>query len=391
MKICFVCNEYPPAPQGGIGSFVQGLGQRLAAAGQTVFVIGYLAGARTAEWSSDDGVRVLRLPEEPRSWLRLNWGPWDLDYADFAQRQSLTRQVSDAVKEHGIDLVESYDWNGPLWSPPHRPLIVRLHGANTAHAYYEGQRPSRMLRSLEKRNVAMADRLVAVSQHIGKTTLAALGLSGKEFEVIPNGVDTELFCPQGVERNRSEVLYVGSIARRKGVMDLLAAAPEVLRDVPDARFRFVGNLPEGAMGSGPLAEQLRALPANYRQRIEFPGRVPQVELPKYYSSATVVVIPSRAEAFGLTCAEAMACGAAVVMTSLASGPELVEHEKSGLLANPGNPHELASAIVRLLTQSGLRERLGAAARQRARTHFDLTNTAMRNLDFYQTVKQGYGV
>ena len=389
MKICYICNEYPPAPHGGIGSFVHGLGRRLAASGQAIFVIGYHPGIKTAEWSSEDGVRVLRLPEMPPSWLRLNWGRWNVDYADLTRRRALARAVADTVRAQRIDLVESYDWSGPLWFAPHHPLIVRLHGANTAHACYEGHQPSRMLRGLEKRNVAMADRLIAVSRHIGQATLAALGLAGREFEVIPNGVDTELFRPQAVDRNPLEVLYVGSVTRRKGVKDLLAAAPEILRQVPDARFRFVGNVPEGAPENGFLADQLDAMTPDYRERFEFTGRVPQSELPRYYSSAAVVVIPSRAEAFGLTCAEAMACGAAVVMTSLASGPELVEHEKSGLLANPKDSRDLSSAIIRLLTQPRLRKSLGAAARQRARTHFDLVQTAKRNLDFYQAATQIY--
>lgn len=388
MKICYVCNEYPPAPHGGIGSFVHGLGRRLAAIGQTIIVIGYHPGIKTAEWSSEDGVRVLRLPEMAPSWLRLSWGRWNVDYADLARRRALSRAVADAVRTHRIDLVESYDWSGPLWFAPHHPLVVRLHGANTAYACYEGHRPSRMLRGLEKRNVAMADRLIAVSRHIGQTTLAALELAGREFEVIPNGVDTELFCPQAVDRNPLEVLYVGSVTRRKGVKDLLAAAPEVLRQVPDARFRFVGNVPGGALESGFLADQLGAMPPDYRKRFEFTGRVPQSELPQYYSRAAVVVMPSRAEAFGLTCAEAMACGAAVVMTSLASGPELVEHGRTGLLANPASPAELTEAITLLLKNERLRQELGSAARKGALGSFDLASHARRNLDFYQQVLHG---
>jgi glycosyltransferase involved in cell wall biosynthesis len=102
----------------------------------------------------------------------------------------------------------------------------------------------------------------------------------------------------------------------------------------------------------------------------------------------VFVFPSRVEAFGLTCAEAMACGCPVVATRLASGPELVEDGISGLLADPANPFDLAEKINILLSNTELAQKLGNNARQRVLENFDLRDLGPRNLAFYQSVLHG---
>lgn len=383
MRICFVCNEYPPAPHGGIGTFVRTLARRLADLGHAVAVVGWDRHGRASNWSQEQGISVLRLcpPSVYRKALRL--GRYQLGAGLLGERISLSARVAAAARQFRADLIETYDWSGPLWRAPGRPLIVRLHGAHTAYAFYEGRRGSRLLRYFERRNVAMADALVAVSRHIGEVTLRALGLGERKFRVIYNGVDTALFSPPGVRPHSCEVLYAGSLSRRKGVFDLLEAAPLVKKRVPGARFSFAGALPPGGREA-----LLRLVPDGVRDAISLLGLVPHDSLPALYGRAAVAVFPSRAEAFGLTCVEAMACGTPVVMTRLASGPELVVHGESGLLADPRNPQELAAAIVRLLQDAELRHRLGEAARRRAVEMFDSARIASENLRFYEEVLDG---
>lgn len=388
MRICFVCNEYPPAPHGGIGIFVRNLARQLTRLGVRIAVVGFDSGLKNTGWSREGEVRILRLPR-PRSarWNR-RFGRYQIGPGILTERIMLSKAAAAAAREFRADIVESYDWSGPLWRAPLRPLVVRLHGAHTAYQWYEGRRESRLLRLIERRNVLMADALAAVSAHIGAATLQALGLGRLTFRVLYNGVDTELFGPVPVEPDCREVLYVGSVTRRKGVPDLLAAVPLVLKEVPDAGFTIAGPVRPASGGTDPVETLLAPLPRNLRDRVRFIGPVAHTDLPAHYCRAAVAVFPSRAEAFGLTCAEAMACGAAVVMTSLGSGPELVEDENSGLLADPRNPQELAAAIVRLLREPELRKHLGEAARRCALEKFNIRSLANRNLNFYQEVLLG---
>lgn len=385
MRILYVCNEYPPAPHGGIGTFVRTLAQQLVALGHTVTVVGLDHVVRSPIKQTDDGVTVWRFPYR-YTWMKApKIGRYSLSPAFILQRMHLSHRVARIARDCKADLVESYDWSGPLWTKPQVPLVVRFHGANTAHQVYEGLKPSTLLRFLERRNVAMADALVSVSRHIGEITLRALALPHRPFRVIYNGVDTEMFRPQAPSNERAEVLYVGTVSRRKGAVELLRCFPIVAQKVPNVQLTFVGRLPAKGDDKRLLDETLASLPEGARQAVKFVGLVPHADLPARYSRAGAAVFPSHAEAFGLTIVEAMACGAAVVVTSKASGPEIVEDGVSGLLADPSDLRQMAGAITRVLQEQQVRETLRRNARARAVECFDVRKLAQQNVEFYQEV------
>jgi glycosyltransferase involved in cell wall biosynthesis len=150
------------------------------------------------------------------------------------------------------------------------------------------------------------------------------------------------------------VLYVGKRSPGKGIPDLLAAAPEVVRQVPGTVFVLVGD---GASGSE--APWLRCL-----------GPRSNPEVLELYGAADVVVVPSVIpDALSRVILEAMTAGCAVVATRVGGTPELVEDGVSGLLVERGQPAALAEAITRLVRDPALRQALGAAARRRVATRF----------------------
>jgi glycosyltransferase involved in cell wall biosynthesis len=310
-------------------------------------------------------------------------GRFRLDSTMLRARQTLSMEAARLAAAFRPSLVESHDWSGPLWSAPARPLLVRLHGASSVCARLRGKRPSRLLKFFERRNLRMADAVVTPSGFIGQSTFDAFRLRGKSFTILHHGVDTRQFHPAESTRDPNEVLFVGTIKPQKGVQELFQAMPRIFEAAPQARFTFVGRHP--AEPSQPCSPQalLQTLPAVLRPRVRFLGHVPRAELPDIYSRAAVAVVPSHTEAFGLTCVEAMACGAAVVMTLRGSGPELVEHGRSGLLVDPFDIGALACAVARLLGNADLRRQLGAAARSRAIEKFDLGGAAVRNIALYE--------
>src|ERR1051326_7697324 len=191
MKICFVCNEYPPAPHGGIGTFVRTLATFFAREGHNVMVVGFgEPGAAPVTWE-DQGV-VVNHPRMPMQWLSDRNGYAQV-FRGGLKRMVLSKTINRLASKRCVDVVESYDWSGPLWRHPSVPLVVRMHGANTAHCVYERRRPSRKLKHFERKNVGMADQLIAVSEHIGGLTVRSVGLPNKAYRVIYNAVDTDLF------------------------------------------------------------------------------------------------------------------------------------------------------------------------------------------------------
>ncbi|ASI98933.1 glycosyltransferase family 4 protein [Thermococcus celer] len=187
-------------------------------------------------------------------------------------------------------------------------------------------------------------------------------------EVIPNGVEDEIFQPlsdREKEKVREEmglegrvILYVSRMSPRKGPHVLLNAFHSLSREVDDASLVMVGS-----------GEMLPFLKAQARflgieDRVKFPGHVSGDVLPRLYASADVFVLPSlTAEAFGIVILEAMASAVPVVATTSGGIPEVVQESGSGLLVPPGDESALKDAISKLLLDGTLAGKLGRAGRK----------------------------
>lgn len=251
--------------------------------------------------------------------------PWAAPLLVAAMTRAVRRATPDA------DLVHAH-WLpcGAIAAFSGKPFVVTLHGTDVSLA--------RHVRPLARAALRRAREVIAVSESLAG---AARDLGALSPLVIPNGVEIPTTTePEGTP---SEVLFAGRLSEEKGIEDLLAAA-EGLRLV--------------VAGDGPLRGKVPAAL----------GFVSRDELGRLYDRAAVVVCPSRREGFGLTCAEAMAHGRAVVASAVGGLTELVEHEVTGLLVPPRDPLALRAAVDRLLDDSDLRARLGAEGRRRvART------------------------
>ena len=166
------------------------------------------------------------------------------------------------------------------------------------------------------------------------------------------------------------VLYVGKLSLGKGVEDFLAAAARVHPRHPDALFVLVGD------GKTPA-------PASWLRHL---GPLPNADVLALYAGADAVVVPSVIpDALSRVVLEAMAAGRPVVATAVGGTPELIEDGQSGLLVPRHDPGALADALVRLLDDRTLAERLGEAARRRTETCFAPDASVDRLLALYTAV------
>ncbi len=212
-----------------------------------------------------------------------------------------------------------------------RPYVLQVWGTDVELARRAPWLARRVLRG--------ARLVIAASNDLAERARA---LGAREVRVIPSGV--ELPERVGAEAEPAEVLYAGRLSPEKGVLELLDAARGL-------------NLV--VAGDGPL-----------RDRVPFArGFVPHDELQQLYARAAVVACPSRREGFGVACLEAMAHGRPVVATHVGGLLDLVVDGETGIVVPPRDPAALRSALERLLADPDLRRRLGAAGRDRARTHF----------------------
>lgn len=379
MKIIIICNEYPPTSHGGIGVIVKDLAEGLIEYNHEVAVIGYDPLVRNNQQQLENGVLVTRLKLKKFRHLRI--GRYVLSLEPILSRKYLSLQLEELIKSFRPDLVESFDWSGPLWKKPSVKTIVRLHGANTANQVYEKNKPSRILAYFERKNVEFADALCAVSKHIGDLTLRALNLEHKGFACLYNFVNTERFRPlEGIGRDPFKLLYVGRLHPRKGLTELFLVLKELFQLNPNVYLELAGPYQEAYK-----EELMHLLPVENQTRVAFLGKLPHAELPAIINSARLLVMPSRAEAFGLTAIEAMACGTAAMLTNKASGPEIVDEGKTGWLIDINNPVESAIKINNLLHQQHLMNQVAGEGRNHVLRYFSKEVVLAQNVDFYQSL------
>jgi glycogen synthase len=162
--------------------------------------------------------------------------------------------------------------------------------------------------------------------------------------------------PPATLPERPVALFVGALERYKNVDGLAAAWRQVAARVPDARLVVVGR--------GARPEPVEALVRELPDRVEHVPRLDPVGVARRLDEATVLVLPSWPEGLGRVVIEAFARGRGVVATNAGGIPDLVTDGVEGLLVPPGDTPALVEALVRALTETGLAERLGAAAGRR---------------------------
>ncbi len=183
-----------------------------------------------------------------------------------------------------------------------------------------------------------------------------------DYKVIPNGVDLRLFAHAVPlarwQDGRPNILFVGRLEPRKGLLPLLKAFRYVRRTGCDCRLLVVG--------SGPLEREARRYVMTRRLvGVEFLGRVSDLEKIQLFKTADVYVSPATGrESFGIVLLEAMAAGTAIVCSDIHGYKGVVKRDEQALLVPPGDHRELAQAILRLVGDPALRERLSRSGLER---------------------------
>lgn len=376
MHICFLCNEYPPHPHGGVGTVTQTLARSLVSHGHRASVVGLYAGQGDASITEDDnGVEVIRLAHTTLRGAGFIVNRARLGAALFALHQ-----------RRPIDVIEGPESSLAL-APTGLPArtVIRMNGGHHFFATTLGESPRAWRSWLERRSFSRADHLCAVSRFVANTTLDLLGRSGERIEILPNPVDVTKFQPR--DRSSEEeglVLFVGTLTEKKGVRQLVMAMPQIVEAAPHARLEIVGRDRCDPKTGRSFSDDLRSvIPEHLRSRITLRGPIANHDLPGVIGRAAVCVYPSHMEALPLAWLEGMAMGKAIVASETGPGPEVIEHGVSGLLCDPHDPRSIADRVITMLQNADLRRQLGAQARARAVSEFSESVLFGRNLRFYE--------
>ncbi len=369
MRILFVCNEYPPLPCGGIGIFVRSLSELLVQRGHEVFVHCMHNSVTNSEWVSLNNVKVFMSRGSENKFSVLS---------HFISRLEQSKSVKKIVKEKKIDVVESYEWAGPLLIHPNAPLIIRLHGGHHAHAVDEKKSGSHMLRFFENRTLQIADHIVGVSQHMIDISKKAYGIK-KNVKLIYNFYDPSKFhSDSNRPKEINTILFVGKFHVRKGVYEMFDRLKELLIAQPDITFKFIGGYQ-----AKDKALVLDQMPREIAERVDFVGRVPHEELYRYYQEAAFTLVPSRAEAFGLIAIEAMACGSIVIMSDGHVSKELIQDGENGFRIDFKKENDLLE-LFNVLSDHEALNSISMKAIDSV-TRFKMEDIVQQNIEFYRKI------
>ena len=294
----------------------------------------YAALARAPRAQARNGIEVLhpRFPVLPKIGMTL--GPFFLYRAALSLVERLHR-------ERGFDLIDAHYFypDGVAAAMLGRrlgiPVVITARGTDV-NLIGEYRIPRRMIRWAGRQAAAV----IAVSQSL-KDKLASLGVEAGRIHVLRNGVDLELFNPEGRDALRAELalrgptlLSVGNLLAFKGHGIAIAA----LSLLPEYELLIAGDGPDRA------AFEALARQCGVSERVRFVGSLGQAELRRYYCAADALILASSREGWPNVLLEAMACGTPVIATAVGGVPEIISSTDAGAVVKERSAPALARAV-----------------------------------------------
>jgi glycosyltransferase involved in cell wall biosynthesis len=395
LRVAFLTPAWPvDVATNGIVTYVDSIAAGLRRQGHTVCILSaYTDGAKSEPDMYPVDREELSVLARIRDALTYRINPSAALREKFAR--ALVNVARRAIAERGVQLLEMEESFGFVQRvKPHLPIpvVVRLHGPHFANgpalrvstdaAFHQRVRDEGVA-------IAMADGVSSPSRDILEQTKEFYGLPLTDAAVIPYpgpAVSPERRWSQA-ECDRSLLLFVGRFDRHKGGDVVIDAFRKVAHRFPQIRLCFAGpddGLTDDQGRYWTLAKYIEERAPEVAGRIDCIGRQPHSALAEIRRRAFATIVGSRYETFGIVVLEAMAYGCPLAATRAGGIAEIVEDGVNGVLARPGDPDDLASAISRLLDAPEYAAKLGRrAAEDAARYHPDAI--ARETALFHQSV------
>lgn len=401
LRVCLLGYRSHPYG-GGQGIYIKYLSKALVEAGHQVDVI-----SGEPYPHLDPRVTLIKLPGmniyekgllSARPQHLAHWSNWQEWFGKltggFAEPVSFGRRVDRYLHEHGAsyDLIHDNQClaYGMLNIQRRQALVTTIHHPITSdklialkatdkwwqklliHRWYH-------FLSMQKKVARQLDHVVTVSQKSKQDIAAAFDMPEDSIQLVYNGIDTEVFAPQpDVQRKTLRIMATASAdAPLKGVRYLVEAFAQLLPQYPGLELLMVSK-PKPGGETEKLVKRLGLEP-----HIQFVSGISTEQLVRYYAEATLVVVPSVYEGFGLPAGEAMACEVPVVSTTGGALAEVVAG--AGILVPTRNATAIAAAVAQLLDEPATREQLAKAGRARILEKFCWNVCAEQMTSYYREV------
>jgi glycogen(starch) synthase len=398
LTVCYLSQQYPPGVVGGVGRLTYDIACGLAGRGHNVHVLTRSStGFNTVDF--EDGVWVHRLVLDQAESPSPSGVVVPPEVWQFSAR--LLRELRRIHVTHPIDITE-----GPIWDVEgiaavldgsfrvvtnlETPMkIVVETNPELVDRSPEGEKRYLEFYAAETLLMQRSTAVRAISHAIVETMQTSYGIEFRpgQLSVFPLGMEDRSQGKTDEKQNDFiDVLFAGRFEGRKGIDVLLKTIPPLCLKFPKARFIMVGEdrvMADGKTRGG--AFRARNARAPFRDRVIFPGAVPDKELERYLAQCDIFVSPSRYESFGLVFLEAMMFGKPTVGCRAGGMKEVIVDGVTGLLAEPGNSASLQATLASLLADPGKRQALGKAGRERFLEHYTREKFTGHTLEFYRQI------
>lgn len=370
MRVLHITRDFPPRSAGGISTAVGDLVRAQRAAQVEAQVISF------DDWRPSRQRTAASLTQPVDGVVRIH-APSDLDAA--AHFAELFRPT--VLHAHHAML---WPWTAQLRQSLGVPAVKTIHVIQSIANEFRGVDETESSRC-QQQALLEADRILVASQ------AAAAALAGR----FPTTQARLRYCPFGVsdhsaarpdrtpERDPNLIAYAGRFDDMKGTDVLFDMMVDVLEHHPSAHFEIAGGVPLNQRSDARWRRQLaECLAPSLEPRVTLRGWLEPGALRDLFRRAAIVVAPSRFETFGMTVAEAMHEGAAVVGSYGTAHGELIENDRTGKLVAPGDPSALTEAVVALLRAPELTRRIASTAAAEIRQTYSWDRALTAHLSVY---------
>lgn len=401
LRLCLLSYDYPPDSFGGISRLTNLMSRGLFERGHTVHVITH-GDIHNVKYF--DGAYVHKIPNSLKRYERyrhqLNL------YGTLNYSHNVYDKVRQLILNDGIQIVDS-----PLWQYEGLvtlqsgllPVVIRLVTGSRQVSDIHSRHVTEfsIMGDLEQTFIEKADYLLPNTKATLNAIQKVYDIQSAESrcEIIPYGIIpapddlARPFNPDAEDRP-IKVLFVGRLEKRKGILDLFEAIPQVLKQRQDVQFIITGA--DNSENDGFRIKSGMDYPTyfsnhfkDYLSNVKFMGMVSDEVLQNLYQSCDLFVAPSLYESFGLIYLEAMNFAKPVIGCNAGGIPEVIDHGETGIIVEPNAPKALAEAIISLLNSPGKLRDMGLTGRAQILDRFSYLRMAKDFETIYRQVIHTY--
>jgi N-acetyl-alpha-D-glucosaminyl L-malate synthase BshA len=336
---------------GGSGIVATELGLELANRGHQIHFITYANPIRLGERSD-----IFYHEVEVTTYPLFQYPPYCLALASRMAEVAVQYEL-DALHVHYAipHSISAMLARGMLAAERRLPFVTTLHGTDITLVGAD-----RSYFPITRYSILESDAVTSISHNLRQQTVDTFAID-RQIHVIHNFVNPALYCPgPKTEGGARRMIHLSNFRRVKRVQDCVRVLAEVRKSV-DAELWMAGDGPERGAAEQ-LAQELGVI-----RSVRFLGK--RNDVPALLREASVLLMPSEMESFGLAALEGMASGVVPIGTKVGGVPELIRHGDNGFLCDVGDVEAMAECAVRLFSNRGLLQTMAAAARKDAEERF----------------------